>query len=101
MCHVQVERLPLHHLHHRRAAPPDVVFVVPRGEGLRGVGVDPRRGLFLMLQSNRRLFPLHEGRRGDDILALTILAVEVDDIEDQRVFDFVVEKLGLALGAAI
>ncbi|MBB3142647.1 hypothetical protein [Halomonas organivorans] len=101
MCHVQVERLPLHQLNQRGAAAPDVVFVVPRGESLRGVGLDPRRGIFLMLQSGARLYPLHDVSRGDDILRMRILAVDVDDAGDPRVLDFVTDSLGFALGAAV
>lgn len=101
MCHVQLERLSWHHLNDRTEPAPDVVFVVPRDEALRGIGLDPRRGIFLMLKSNARLYPLHDGSRGGDLTGLRILAVEVDVPEDPRVRDFVTEKLGLALGAAI
>ncbi len=101
MCHVEVERRPLHRLHERIGAAPEVVFVVPRREPLRGVGRDPRRGLYLMLQSGARRYPLFDASRGSDILSMRLLAVEAAEPDDPRVRNFIVESLGLALGAAI
>ena len=101
MCHVEVERRPLHRLHERGGAAPEVVFVVPRREPLRGVGWDPRRGLFLMLQSGARCYPLYDVSRGSDILAMRLLAVEVAEPDDPQVKAFIIEALGDALGAVV
>ncbi|WP_046078723.1 hypothetical protein [Halomonas sp. HG01] len=101
MCHVEIERRPLHRLHARVGAAPDVVFIVPRHEPLRGVGWDPRRGLFLMLQCGDRCYPLYDVSRDSDILAMRLLAVEVAAPDDPRVKAFVIEALGEALGVAV
>ncbi|MBB3229962.1 hypothetical protein [Halomonas stenophila] len=100
MQHIQLERLPWQHLDHRKAEAADVVFVMPPDEEVRGVGVDPRRGIFLLLKSNLRIFPVYDGSHGNELCGLLLLAVEVDDANDRRVTEFVTERLWRETGVA-
>ncbi|RTR05123.1 hypothetical protein [Halomonas nitroreducens] len=100
MQHIHLERLPWQHLDHLKADMADVVFLMPHDEEVRGVGVDPRQGIFLLLKSNLRVFPIYDGSHGNELCGLQLLAVEVDDANDQRVSEFVTERLWREMGVA-
>ncbi|MDN3555153.1 hypothetical protein [Halomonas maura] len=100
MQHIQLERLPWQHLDHHKADAADVVFLMPPDEEVRGVGVDPRQGIFLLLKSNLRVFPVFDGSRGIELCGLRLLAVVVDDANDRRVTEFVTERLWREMGVA-
>ncbi|XKF14696.1 hypothetical protein LL947_09280 [Halomonas sp. BLK-85] len=61
----------------------DVIFAIPIGQEVRGVGLDPRNGLFIILKSGReKIYPITTVKNEKDISSLKMVAVEVEDIYD-------------------
>ncbi|MGM0534890.1 MAG: hypothetical protein ACQER5_02335 [Pseudomonadota bacterium] len=63
----------------------DVVFAIPIGQEVRGVGLDPRDGLFVILKSGReKIYPIATSKQEKDISSLKMVAVEVENIHDMK-----------------
>lgn len=83
MKNLHIDRMAKRELQKYNHLHPDVIFAIPSGHEVRGVGIDPRDGLFLILKTDRnKIFPLMSSRDDRDISSLTMIAVEVDS-EDE------------------
>lgn len=61
----------------------DVIFAIPIGQEVRGVGLDPRNGLFVILKSGKeKIYPITTVKNEKDISSLKMIAVEVENIND-------------------
>lgn len=81
MKHLNIHQLGKNDSYSHSSLHPDVVFAIPSGQEVRGVGVDPRSGLFLMLKSGKdKIYPLVPMLNSKSISSLTMVAIEVEGI---------------------
>ncbi len=85
MININMVKLDKNEIKGNPAVHSDVVFAIPVGQEVRGVGLDPRNGLFVILKSGRdKIYPIATSTQDKDISSLKMVAVEVENIHDMK-----------------